>query len=442
GVEVDANVFPGVSSEWDLGQYNLNQGIFTTMSYNAGWASKYPNHNADHYGWQATPMALDIAAIQAIYGANMNVKTGDTGYSLRGSNGKGTYWECIWDTGGIDEIKYGGSKDCRIDLREAPLVGKNAGGYVSYVKGVIGGFTIANGVTIEKALGGSGDDYIKGNSADNVLSGRGGADRLKGYDGNDRLKGGSGTDKLYGGNGDDSLVMSKGKDIFNGGADTDTVVAVNSQAVRINLSITGAQKTGLGSQTFIDIENLTGGSKSDQLKGDGQSNDLLGRKGHDKLYGGSGDDLLKGEGGNDRLYGGADDDVLLGGNGNDTLSGGTGNDVIRGGGGRDQLRGNQDADTFVFVSVADSGTGAARDVILDFMSGTDVIDLSQIDADGVAPGDDAFVFGGTTATANGVWYALNGADAIVYMDVDGDGLADSEISLLNIGALSATDFVL
>ncbi len=434
GIESDSTIFPGVSDEWDFGQYGLNQGIFTTMSYNAGWQTKYPTHNSDDYGYQATPMALDIAAIQAIYGANMNAATGDNAYTLRGSNGKGTYWECIWDTAGADEIKYGGSKDCRIDLREAPLVGPNAGGYVSFVKGVVGGFTIANGVTIEKALGGYGDDYMKGNSADNILSGRGGSDRIKGYDGNDRLEGGNGTDKLYGGNGDDTLVMSTGKDLFNGGADTDTVVAVGSGGVKINLSITGAQKTGLGTQTFVGIENLKGTGKSDWLRGDALANELLGQKGHDKLYGGSGNDFIKGEGGNDRLYGGAGDDDVKGGTGNDTVYGGTGDDIIQGGSGLDQLWGREDADTFVFASVADSGTGSQCDVIHDFVSGTDQIDISQI--------DDDFVFGGTTATANGVWYALNGPDAIVYMDVDGDGVADSEISLLGVSSLSSSDFML
>jgi serralysin len=416
GTAPDGTTFPGVFDSYDLGKHNLNQGIFTIMSYNAGWQSKYPNHDFVDYGWQATPMALDIAAIQAIYGANMNAATGDNAYALSGSNGKGTYWECIWDAGGVDKINYGGSKDCRIDLREAPLVGPNAGGYVSYVKGIVGGFTIANGVTIEKAIGGKGDDVIKGNSADNVLSGRGGADKIRGYDGDDRLKGGGGTDKLYGGAGNDKLFMSAGNDVIKGGADTDTLIATGNQGVRINLSKTGAQKTGIGTQTFVDIENLTGTRKGDRLKGDAQANDLQGQKGHDKLYGAAGNDVIRG------------------GAGNDTIFGGTGDDTLEGGSGLDQLWGKEDADTFVFASASDSGMGSARDVIHDFVSGTDKIDLSQI--------DDDFVFSGTAAAANGVWYALNGSDAIVYMDVDGDGVADSEISLLGVSSLSATDFLL
>ena len=442
GVESDSTVFPGVSGPFDLGTHNLNQGIFTTMSYNAGWQTKYPNHDFDDYGYQATPMALDIAAIQAIYGANMNVKTGDSGYSLRGSNGKGTYWECIWDTGGVDEIEYGGSKNCRIDLREAPLVGPNAGGYVSYVEGVVGGFTIANGVTIEQAYGGNGGDTINGNSADNTLVGRDGADNIKGYDGADLLKGGKGTDKLYGGMDDDTLVLSRGNDIFNGGLGVDTVVANGITAVKIDLSVSGVQNTGLGKHKIVNVENLIGTKKGDRLDGDAQSNDLQGRQGHDKLFGRAGNDVLHGGSGNDKLYGGTEDDVIIGSSGNDSLFGGFGNDTIQGGSGLDHLRGEADADTFVFASVADSGTGGNRDVIHDFLSGTDVIDLSQIDANTALAGDDSFVFAGTTATANGVWYALNGADAIVYVDVDGDGVSDSEIALLGVGSLAASDFLL
>ena len=42
--------------------------------------------------------------------------------------------------------------------------------------GIFGGLTIANGVVIENASGGSGNDTIRGNSADNVLVGNAGDD--------------------------------------------------------------------------------------------------------------------------------------------------------------------------------------------------------------------------------------------------------------------------
>ena len=42
---------------------------------------------------------------------------------------------------------------------------------MSYANGIYGGFTIANGVTIENAISGAGDDTLIGNAANNMLSG-------------------------------------------------------------------------------------------------------------------------------------------------------------------------------------------------------------------------------------------------------------------------------
>jgi serralysin len=58
------------------------------------------------------------------------------------------------------------------------ITGPNAGGYISSVAGIYGGFTIANGVVIEDAIGGSGNDSITGNEADNYLSGGSGNDYM------------------------------------------------------------------------------------------------------------------------------------------------------------------------------------------------------------------------------------------------------------------------
>ena len=56
-----------------------------------------------------------------------------------------------------------------IDLRAASLVFGDpiAGGAMSRVDGIFGGYTIANGVVIENAVGGKGNDTLVGNSADN-----------------------------------------------------------------------------------------------------------------------------------------------------------------------------------------------------------------------------------------------------------------------------------
>ena len=203
-----STVMNGVSSPFgDFGDFDLNQGIFTTMSYNDGWQTA--PHGASPslaYGWQGTLMALDIAVLQSLYGANMSHNAGNNSYVLPSSNGAGTFYSSIWDAGGTDTIVHNGSGNAVIDLRAATLTySEGGGGYVSHVQGIHGGFTIANGVVIERAEGGSGRDSITGNEAANWLDGNAG---------NDTIFGGAGNDTMLGGRGDDVLTGEDGADIF------------------------------------------------------------------------------------------------------------------------------------------------------------------------------------------------------------------------------------
>jgi serralysin len=89
GGEEDGKLFPGVTrgQPSDTGDFGLNQGIWTTMGYNDGWNMVPAVSEA--YGYQGTPMAFDIAALQCIYGANMTHHTGDDTYLLPTTNGTG-----------------------------------------------------------------------------------------------------------------------------------------------------------------------------------------------------------------------------------------------------------------------------------------------------------------------------------------------------------------
>ena len=99
---------------------------------------------------------------------------------------------------------------------------------------------------------------------------------------------------------------------------------------------------------------------------------------HLHLVGGSAVDTLVGLAGSDTLGGNGGDDVLSGGNGDDRLSGGSGDDRLTGGAGRDVLSGGAGADRFIFAA-GDSGFGGLnRDIITDFQSGIDRIDLTAI----------------------------------------------------------------
>ncbi len=260
-----SSVFPGVSSPWDTGDFGLNQGLWTTMTYNDGnVADGLPVGSS--YGYQGTPMALDIAAIQALYGANMSYNTGNDTYELPTVNASGTFYSSIWDAGGVDTITVGYSTtgDATINLNEAPLVGPNAGGYLSSVEGIYGGFTIANGVVIENAIGGAGDDVITGNAANNLIDGWSGDDDLYGKDGDDTILGYFGNDFIDGGAGNDSLYGESGNDFIDGWTGDDL---------------------------------MSGGNGEDTLLGWTGNDTLLGGAGSDRLIGESGDDFLNGYGG-------------------------------------------------------------------------------------------------------------------------------------------------
>ncbi len=203
-----STILEGVTAP--VGSYGvggLNQGVYTMMGYTEGWpGGPYGSEYYDgvyiwvnDFGYEATPMALDVAVLQAKYGSNPTRAAGDDVYNLPEGNGNGTFFTCIWDVAGIDLMHYGGAQDAIIDLRPATLLGEvGGGGYVSYAESIRGGFTIAAGVVIENAAGGWGNDRITGNAAANLLVGNEGDDMLLGGAGDDTLEGGDGGDVLCG----------------------------------------------------------------------------------------------------------------------------------------------------------------------------------------------------------------------------------------------------
>ena len=137
--------------------------------------------------------------------------------------------------------------------------------------------------------------------------------------------------------------------------------------------------------------------------------------------------------------------ILFGGGGNDILAGGAGGDTILGGSGADRLAGGAGADVFRYDSAADSTAGLA-DLIGDFLSGTDRIDLGLIDANTASAGDQAFSWIGSNAFS-GAAGELRTWEADGYRwvagDTNGDGAADLLIALAPGGApFLPTDFLL
>lgn len=450
-----SSVFPGVTQPFDdFGNDGQNQGVYTIMSYNSGFPERFPTHYYD-VGGTATPMALDIAALQAIYGTQEH-RTDDSVYKIKGANKVGTSWKSIWDTGGTDTISASGLvRSVTINLNDADLDGDDAGGAVSAAQGIRGGYTIANSVVIENAIGGNAGDTLIGNEANNVLDGRSGSDTIYGDDGDDTLKGGNGKDTLSGDDGNDTVSGGRGNDdiltqdgdgndVLNGGKGADWIRFLGTNAATIDLSDALAQDTGYGVDTLQSIENVAGSAQADQITGSQAANVLQGNDGNDTLSGMEGHDILDGGQGNDNL---------LGGNGKDKLDGGIGQDILIGGAGKDILTGGGDADTFVFNSTSDSSKkGKKSDVITDFQSGIDKIDLSGIDANSVSIGDDAFLFNGTSPFASStdgeIYYRqidVRGTamdKTIVFVDTDSDKTPEMIIRLSGLYDLTADDFIL
>lgn len=152
------------------------------------------------------------------------------------------------------------------------------------------------------------------------------------------------------------------------------------------------------------------------------------------------------------VYGYKGSEVIALREGNESVDALGGDDTITGAAGADTVNGGKGADTFVYLAVTDSGiTALTRDVIEDFVSGTDKIDLSAIDAVAGTPANDAFAW----LTADGAvftgkagelrWYSTgSGADQarILEGDVNGDSIADFQIELSGAGAINVADVML
>jgi serralysin len=187
--------------------------------------------------YAATPMPLDILAIQHIYGANLSYHTGDDVYRLGNR-----YNQTVWDAGGKDTFSaasWAGPDGVVLDLGEGAFSGR------------IGGarrMAIAYDAVIENAVGSGQGDRLLGNPARNSLHGGGGDDLLLGRSGNDRLTGGDGADRLLGGEGDDVLIGGARDARVHGGAGFDTLKLAGARLdlrVESGSDVMGIERIGL-----------------------------------------------------------------------------------------------------------------------------------------------------------------------------------------------------
>ncbi len=347
---------------------SLQDSLFNSvMSYYAWPGVTLGLNNIDRL--PSTPMALDIDALQYLYGANTGHHSGDDVY-VYASGGK--YLETLLDTGGNDTLMLTGSADSELDLRpdqwsHIGLAVQINGGSIQSADTV----RIHSSTWIENASGAAGRDLLIGNDLDNQLSGNGGSDTLVGGLGSDTLSGGAQADRFVLGLGAADLITdfdSTGGDQLDLGpllAELSYYQAGGNPfasghlrlsqdgsnailAIDLNGANSGYQYTPLLTLAGVDAQTLAATAllqnynpqQSPQYLG---GLVLTGAAGNDSLTGAGNDDTLSGLGGNDTLIGLGGNDSLSGGTGNDSLDGGPGNDTLEGGTGDDALAGDTSA---------------------------------------------------------------------------------------------------
>lgn len=326
-----SNGFAPMPVEWDSLEY-------TVMSYRsrvgAATTTGYTNAAFDYpQGW----MMFDIAALQALYGADYTLRAGDTRYAWdpatgetvidgigQGRPGAGTVGDAnrvfltIWDGGGTDTYdlsRY--ATGVKVDL--APGGASVLSAAQLAVLDVRDGTKAAGNVfnallhqgnaasLIENAIGGAGADTLAGNIAANRLEGGAGSDRLEGREGADVLAGGAGADTLIGGPGGDLFVAADADDL---------VVELPGEGIDTLLV-----ETALTVTLASGVEILRLGEAGRGGIGNAGPNLLFGNALANRLEGGGGNDVLEGGGGADTLLGGAGGDsfVLRRGDGFDRI---------------------------------------------------------------------------------------------------------------------------
>nr|WP_281500780.1 M10 family metallopeptidase [Kordiimonas marina] len=371
---------------------------YTVMSYTI--SAEHPEAQGASF-YPTTYMYWDIKALQYLYGP-IDKAVGDTTYTFE--NGT-KYYETIWDTGGNDT--YDASlTSANVALNLTPGSWSNVGTRISLYTNaatLVKTDTVYTPpeITIENAIGGTGDDTLTGNSVANSLEGGAGDDILKGQGGQDTLDGGSGNDSLTGGTGADVFAFDSGwgDDVitdFTVGTDEFDLSAAGLSYGTVTIS-QGANGAVL-SDGSGDTITLTGVDSSYISRGDfgatgtaSSGNDAIyATAGNDRIKSLAGNDTVDGRGGNDFISGGYGSDMLMGGSGNDEVYAGAGNDSIRGDGGNDILGGSTGDDLII--------GGSSESSLFEFSSG------SGDGADTLFGGDgnDTLVGGSWNDNGNGV----------------------------------------
>lgn len=295
--------------------------------------------------------------------------------------------------------------------------------------------TLING--FEDLIGTSGDDVIMGGDVrENII----------GYAGNDLIDGGRGAETIISGEGADVIRYTSLSDSYRSASTSfaDAILDFNASLDRLDLSALGFTGFGNGhdgtlaivqsdstGRTYLKSYDADAEGQRFQITLNGLYEDLLDQD--NVLFSPL---SLEGSASADTLDGTAVSEVLNGLSGNDRLNGGAGDDVLSGGAGRDTLIGGSGDDLFRFTSLTDSyrtTTTGHSDLITDFTTGQDRLDLSALEFTGLGNGRD-----GTLA----IQVSADGSRTYIKSyDADAQGQRFEVTLAGNHADLASTDFI-
>jgi serralysin len=324
---------------------------YSLMSYNEG-----PNYSSDFIwgnsgGLQrspVTPMMLDIAAADRIYGLPVGgpLSGGQVfGFNTNIAGDIRQFFDftvntkpviTLFDTGTNNTLDVSGyTIGSTLDLHQ---------GAFSNVAGLIHNIAIAFGTRIDSAIGGPAGDAFTGNDDGDILMGGASADTITGGAGNDHIYGNLVSTTQGTADGADKIDAGGGMNYVNGNAGDDTISAS-----------TGPNR-------------LYGGQGNDTIQVSGSGNN--------HLNGNLGDDTLIVSGGNNEMHGGQGNDTIHPTAGNNVSLGELGNDAIWVGAGLDTMTGGAGNDLFVLSGTPNSNPGS-WDEITDFADGADKLHMES-----------------------------------------------------------------
>lgn len=297
-LDPDGNPLPVAYEEQAI--YAQDSLQYSIMSYFDGFetGAQYIDFSLLNFAYPSTPMVHDIAAIQAIYGADLTTRTGDTTYGFNSTADRDVYdftlndrpVLTIWDADGTDTIDFSG-------WDTSSTINLNQGGFSS--GGGSGEFLTLEEVNANRAeLGFAPRTQATFDFYEDLKAELGITNPL--FKDNIAIAYGAEIENAVGGRGDDTIIANELANVIDGRGGVDTV-NYEMSATGVNVTLVGSapqdagtvsRPNGAAGDTLISIGNVVGSRFNDTLTGNQFVNKLDGLQGNDTLTGGAGADTF------------------------------------------------------------------------------------------------------------------------------------------------------